>query len=60
MHVYTRKEQGEGGKSGGRKDVRKIFTEKLIASALGGGILGTFTFASILQCIVWIFYILSL
>lgn len=52
MHVYTRKEQGEGGKSGGRKDVRKIFTEKLIASALGGGILGTFTFASILQCIV--------
>lgn len=54
MHVYMHKEQGEGGKSGGRnrKDVRKIFTEKLTASALGGGILGTFNFAFILQRIV--------
>lgn len=54
MHVYVHvcpcriKEDREGGREGERKrDVRKICTEKLIASAFGHGISGAFTFASI-------------
>ena len=50
MHVYMCTEQGRRGKRYGeeREDFRKIFTEKFIAPASGGRILGTFTFVSIL------------
>lgn len=52
MHICVHVGEGrwrEGGSGEGRqRDVRKVFTEKLTASAFGGGTSGACTFASIL------------